>query len=159
MTETTHPMLKTLQTDATDAAWRTAGSQFVKLAREPLVAILSRHLGPDDESLRGRIAAFMETEVGTAMLTALLSVGLSTLPTTGSPVPEKLARELRIRAMADTADVVADVLVGPLRQVVALYLKDVTPALQNSIPGSLPEPLSQTLPTTVHSSVDEPSRR
>lgn len=159
MTETTHPMLKTLQTDATDAAWRTAGSQFVKLAREPLVALLSRHLGPDDESLRARIATFMETEIGTAMLTALLSVGLSSLPATGSPVPEKLARELRIRAMADTADVVADVLVGPLRQVVSLYLKDVTPTLQPTMPGSLPEPLGASLPTTVHSAVDEPSRR
>lgn len=159
MTETTHPMLKTLKTDATDAAWRTAGSQFIKLAREPLVALLSRHLGPDDESLRARIAAFLETELGTAMLTALLSVGLSSLPSTGSPVPEKLARELRIRSMADTADVVADVLVGPLRQVMAMYLKDVAPTLATSSQATLPEPMGAPMHTTVHSAVDEPARR
>lgn len=140
-----HPLLKTLKTDATDAAWRTAGSQFIKLAREPLVALLSRHLGPDDEALRGRIARFLETELGTAMLTALLSVGLSSLPSTGSPIPEKLARELRIRSMADTADVVADVIAEPLRKVMAAYLQGVEPELQGSPTRTIDGPRSAPL--------------
>lgn len=136
-----HPVLRALRTDAEAAAWRTAGSQFVKLARTPLVGLLSRHLAPGDEALRGRIAAFVETEVGTAMLTALLSVGLSTLPTTGSPVPEKLARELRVSAMADTADVAADLIMGPLRQVMALYLQDLPGiAAEGAATANLPAP-------------------
>lgn len=140
-----HPLLKTLKTDATDAAWRTAGSQFIKLAREPLVALLSRHLGPDDEALRARIARFLETELGTAMLTALLSGGLSALPSTGSPIPEKLARELRIRSMADTADVVADVIAEPLRKVMAAYLQGVEPELQGSPTRTIDAPRSTPL--------------
>jgi hypothetical protein len=40
--------MTSLKNEATDAAWRTAGSQFVKLAREPLVAALSANLAPGD---------------------------------------------------------------------------------------------------------------
>ena len=117
------PVLKSLEVDATDAAWRLAGSQFVKLAREPIVALLSRHLGPDDPSLRGRIAAFLDTEIGASLLSGVLSLGLSAMPLPPGDVSHKLARELRIRAMAGTSDVVADVLMGPLRQVAVTYLQ------------------------------------
>lgn len=116
-----------LAPDAMDAAWRVAGVQFVKLAREPLVAALSRQLGPGDEALRGRIAAFLQTELGTAMLAALLSAGLSAMPNLpilpGQDVTAKLARELRVKAMADAGDVVADLLMEPLRQTIAMYIQ------------------------------------
>ena len=117
------PVLKSLEVDATDAAWRLAGSQFVKLAREPIVALLSRHLGPDDPSLRGRIAAFLDTEIGASLLSGVLSLGLSAMPLPPGDVSHKLARELRVRAMAGTSDVVADVLMGPLRQVAVTSLQ------------------------------------
>ena len=80
MSDKIAPVLKTLEADAGEAAWRLAGSQFVKLAREPIVALLSRHLAPDDPSLRARIAGFLETELGASLLAALLSVGLQALP-------------------------------------------------------------------------------
>ncbi|MFO0562319.1 MAG: hypothetical protein U0269_30160 [Polyangiales bacterium] len=123
-TPRTQQVLATLESDAQDAAWRLAGSQFVKLMRDPLVGLLSRHLAPGDESMRGRIAAFLDTEIGTAMLSALLSAALSSLPRAAGPTPDRLARELRVRAMTDAGDVVADLVMGPLRQVMALYLQD-----------------------------------
>lgn len=123
MAETTQPFLKQFEGDVLDAAWRTGTGQFVKLARDPLAALISRHLGPGDESLRGKIAAFLETELGTALVSALLSAGLSALPNGTSRMiglsPAQLARltqELRVKAMADAGDVVADLLMGPLRQ-------------------------------------------
>jgi hypothetical protein len=45
--------------------------------------------------------------------------------------PQRLARELRVRAMADAGDVVAELLMGPLRQVVSLYLQ--------GVPGANPQ--------------------
>lgn len=120
----TQQVLATLEHDAHDAAWRLAGSQFVKLMRDPLVGLLSRHLAPGDESMRARIAAFLDTEIGAAMLSAMLSAALSALPRAAGPVPDRLARELRVRAMTDAGDVVADLVMGPLRQVMALYLQD-----------------------------------
>lgn len=140
-----NPMLKTLEVDATDAAWRMAGSQFVKLARDPVVALLSRHLGPDDPSLRARIAAFLETELGASLMSGILSVGLSAMPLPANDVSHRLSRELRVRAMAGTGDVIADVLMGPLRQVAVTYLQaapkveeeDTTPKEPAGLPGNV----------------------
>jgi hypothetical protein len=143
-----HPITKTLQSDATEAAWRTAGNQLVKLTREPLVGLLSRHLGPDDESMRKKIADFLATEVGTALLTSVLSVGLSAMPATGNEAPQRLARELRVKAMTDMGDVVADVLMGPLRQVMSLYLQGVPANLPSESPPELPPASPSNLPTT-----------
>lgn len=118
------PIVDTLQSDASDAAWRLAGSQFLKLSREPLVGLLQRHLGPDDNALRGRIATFLETPIGNAVLGSLLSVGLSALPPSMGDKPGRLAKELRIKAMTDAGELVADVLMGPLRTVISTYLTD-----------------------------------
>lgn len=139
MNPTQPNLLNTLRADATDAAWRTAASQFVKLAREPLVGLLSRHLGPGDESLRARIAAFLETELGTAMLSSLLSVGLTVVPGVKGAAAERLARELRVKAMSGAADALADVIMGPLRQIMQTYAKDLGAIVEASVPPSLVE--------------------
>lgn len=132
------PIVKTLQADAVDAAWRTAASQFVKLTREPLVAVLQRHLAPGDESMRAKIAAFLETDVGTSLLASMLSIGLAAMPNNAGDVPQRLSRELRIKAMTDMGDLVADVLMGPLRQVISLYLQDMPVNTPSAEPAELP---------------------
>jgi hypothetical protein len=142
---------ETLTADAIEAAWRLAGSQLVKTTREPLVALLTRHLGADDPSMRAKVAAFLETDLGSAMLSAMLSVGLTAMPGTMGGVPERLAKELRIKSMAETGDLVADVLMGPLRTVMSLYLKDVpveTPAAQLGEGSSRLDP-SETVDSTI----------
>lgn len=125
--------LEQLGHDAAEAAWRTAGSQYVKAVKEPLVALIARHLGPDDPSLRARIAGFVDSPVGEALLAALLSAGLGLVPGMGG-VPAKMSRELRVRAMAGGADLALDVLAAPLREVLALYLRDVP-----EVAGVLPD--------------------
>jgi hypothetical protein len=140
-------LLKALETDARDAGLRLAGSQFVKIAREPIVAFLSRQLGQDDESLRGKIAAFLDSELGEAMLAGVLSLGLSMLPAQTGNVPVHLARELRVRAMGQAGDVIADLLMGPLREVMTLYLQGIpneaTPALPAEREGLVRPPVSE----------------
>jgi hypothetical protein len=115
--------LKTLEIDAKDAAFRLAGRQFVKLTREPLVALLAGHLGQDDPSMRAKVGAFLDTELGEALVATLLSLGLSMIPETAGEIPQRLARELRVKAMTDVGDVVADLLMSPLRQVITDFLR------------------------------------
>jgi hypothetical protein len=134
-----HPVVKTLQSDANEATWRIAGSQLLKLTREPLVALLSRHLGPEDESMRRRVATFLETDLGSSLLAAALSMGLSAMPASAGEAPQKLGRELRIRSMAGVGDIVAEVITGPLRQVMAYYIKDMENAPAPSSPAELTE--------------------
>lgn len=134
--------LANLTPDAMDAAWRIAGNQLVKLTREPLVAALSRNLGPGDEALRARIAAFLDTPLGTAVVTAILSVGLSAMPAialpgVGTQAVPRLAQELRVKAMADAADFAADLLMGPLRESLSLLI--LTAGTQPQAPASLDE--------------------
>jgi hypothetical protein len=134
-----HPVVKTLQTDANEATWRIAGSQLLKLTREPLVALLSRHLGPEDESMRKRVATFLATDLGSSLLAAGLSMGLAAMPSSAGDAPQKLSRELRIRSMAGVGDIVAEVITGPLRQVMAYYIKDMENAPSSMPPAELTE--------------------
>ena len=67
----------------------------------------------------------LRSELGAAMVSAVLAAGLTALPQAAGPVPERLARELRVRAMAGVGDTLADVLMGPLREVASSYLRDV----------------------------------
>ncbi len=140
MSETKEPGLaETLKDDGAAAAWRAAGSQFVKLTRDPLVALLARHLAPGDDAVRGRIAAFLQTPIGTAMLASLLSVALSAMPRgVGGVAPAMLARELRVRVMADAGDLAAELLMGPLREIMGTFLRDMPGVVV--APAALPEP-------------------
>ena len=131
------PILDTVKADAEAAAWMLAGSQFVKLTKEPIVALLSRHLGPGDDSLRARIAAFLDTELGTAIVAAILSGGLSAMPapagSQAANINARLARELRVKSMATVGDAAVDLIAGPMRQVIALYIAG-APAFPMGLP-------------------------
>lgn len=123
-TDKKRQLLKLLEGEATDAGWRLAGKQFLKMTRDPIVAFLSRQLG-DDDSVRAKVAEFMKTDLGEALLASMISMGLQMLPETTGEIPKKLAKELRVHAMTDVGDVVADLLMGPLRQVAVMYLQNV----------------------------------
>ncbi len=136
-TPTAPTIAQTLTADAEAAAWMLAGSQFVKLTKEPIVALLSRHLGPGDDSLRARIAAFLDTELGTAIVAAILSGGLSAMPapagSQAASINARLARELRVKSMATVGDAAVDLIAGPMRQVISLYIAG-APAFPMGLP-------------------------
>lgn len=116
--------LQAISDEAVTAAYHVGASQLEKLVREPLVAALSRHLGPGDEALRGRIAAFLGTEIGRAFLSAVLGLGLDALPV-GMVATDKvaaLAKTLRVRAMATAGDFAVDLLLAPVREVLCTQL-------------------------------------
>lgn len=139
-TEAKPTLAQTLTADATDASWRVGASQFTKLVRDPLAAMLARNLAPDDPAIRGRIAAFLDTELGAAMLAGMLSIGLSAIPAPAgsqAAVNERLARELRVKSMEGVGGSLADVLMGPLRDVMSTYLAGATTEAQP--PAGLPD--------------------
>lgn len=149
--EFTSDTMKTLEADGRDAAYRLAGRQFVKLTREPIVAFLAGHLGPDDPSMRAKIGAFLDTELGEALVSTMLSLGLSTIPATAGEIPKILAKELRVKAMTDVGDVVADLLMGPLRTVISDFLR----GQGESTPAALPQESSTVIPMPNFSTVNQ----
>lgn len=117
--------LSVLESDAHDAAWRTGAKQLLKLTKAPLVALLQRHLGKDDESLRAKLAEFLDTEIGEVLIASLLSVGISMMPGTSKATTERLAKELRVRAMSEAGDMAVDLLAEPMRLALGNILRDV----------------------------------
>ncbi len=128
--KTTPGTMTTLRNDSEDAAWRTAAKQLTKLVRDPLAALLSRHLGEDSEATRKKIANFLETDMGTTLIMSVLSVGMTVTPVPPAMKPqvERLARELRVGSMERGMDQTADILMGPLRAVLADFIHGGVPA-------------------------------
>jgi hypothetical protein len=116
---------KKLQPDAEDASYRLAGRQLTKMTREPIVAFLSKQLG-DGESTRAKVAAFLDTDLGEALVSTFLAMGLTTLPDTMGEITKRLAKEMRVSAMTGIGDVVVDLLAAPMRAALSEMISGAT---------------------------------
>lgn len=124
MDDGTMGLVATAAEDVSAAATRVAALQFLRLARDNVAALLARHLAPGDEALRGRIAEFLRTDLGMAMVAGTLSIGLTLMPGgEGVAFLPSLRRELRVSAMAGAGDAVAEALMAPLREATATWLR------------------------------------
>lgn len=139
--------------EATEAAVRTAVRQLIKLVREPVVAVMHRHIGPNDDSMRKSIGEFLKTPIGTAMLQGVIAGGLEVLP-----LPENLSgkvalitREMRVGAMAMAGDAMADLVMDPFREMLVVALAD--PKVSEII-RTLPDAPASNLPAGVRTTVD-----
>lgn len=108
-------ILSTLKEDGSEAADRVLGRQFRKAATVPLEAAIAKALGVSVEKVHEFLS---NNELGQAIVGGTLSLGMSAVPATvGGALTGRLSRELRIEAMAQAGDVVADIVMTPLRQI------------------------------------------
>ena len=140
----TRRVIDTVKSDSADAAWRVAGNQLVRLARDPLIAKLSENMAPGDPATRIKIAAFLSTEFGEAVLAGVLALGLEMAPKKLGIVPGRLAQELRVKAFAASFDVLAEMVTKPVRDLISSGLLD---DVMESLPQELPDGVR--LPTDV----------
>lgn len=103
-----------------EAAVRVAGRQTVKLAIEPLSAWLA---GSDSET-RQALATLLRSPGGRVMVGTTVGLALQQMiPKETDPGKktflEQLARELRVEALATGGDALADLVMDPLRHVIA----------------------------------------
>ena len=76
---------------------------------------------------------------GGALMAGLCSLGVSALPVSG-PIPERLAKELRVKSMAEGSDLLADIFTGPLLEVMSGLLQDMpTDGSPPRLPAALGE--------------------
>jgi hypothetical protein len=115
--------IDTIVDDTKSASVRAAASQFVKLTREPLVAALTRGLGMEDnETSRAAAARFLRSPLGDALVSGMLSMGVTALPVKGN-LKNEISKELRIRAMSTAMDETVDLIMGPFRTVTGQLLQ------------------------------------
>ena len=114
--------LEGIADDTREASMRMLSSQLVKLTREPLVALLTRNLGlEDNESSHAKVAMFLKSPLGDAMVSGMLSMGVASLPVKND-IKQLVSRELRLRAMGTAMDEAVDLLMEPFRTVTGQLL-------------------------------------
>ena len=118
--------LEGIADDTREASMRMMSSQLVKLTREPLVALLTRNLGlEDNESSRAKVAMFLKSPLGDAMVSGMLSMGVASLPVKND-IKQLVSRELRLRAMGTAMDEAVDLIMEPFRTVTAQLISGQT---------------------------------
>ncbi len=148
-----------LSSEAQEAARRTGCNQFIKLSKATLASSLQRHIAPGDDSMQAKLGQFFETEMGGAILAGLLGGMLTAapsipgIPAAWAPAIEMIAKDLRIKAMADTGEQLAEIFMGPLRQALSFYIQD--PSFVPALPaapasGSLPQSSGQPIQAAVY---------
>lgn len=129
--------------DGRKMATRMAGKQIVKAIQEPLVAALAAQLGPGDEALKAKIALFLATDIGKALLGGLVSAGLSAANGTiikkadQMMICAELAEDMKIEAGAVAMDAVVDVIMGPARSIITGTIASLAESTEQLAP---PEP-------------------
>lgn len=111
-TTTTDSVTAALKKNLNDAAWRTASETAVDLVRKPVAAAL---VNRTDSANAAMVAAFLDSEVGAAFLSALLGVSPLFLPQLGAdPRVARLADEMRTSGAKFVTDKVSKDLAGPI---------------------------------------------
>lgn len=111
-----------VKSEISEASYRVAASQFVKMVRDPLAALIVRHIGHEDDSARNKIGSFLRTDIGYAFVSSVLSVVVGHFGDT--EMTRSLSRELRVGAMAEISDSIADLIAEPLRKVISELILD-----------------------------------
>lgn len=105
-----------------EAGIRIAARQLVKLVQEPLAAAIA---GPNaDDTTRQKVGEFLRSDVGKLLIASAASALLQAVLISGKvggaeQAVEMLARELRVSVLADGGDMLADLVMDPLRAVLA----------------------------------------
>ena len=129
--------LDSAKADAVQGLVRSGGRQLEKNTRKVVATMLATFLKiPDDK--KEDIEAFFETEMGKVMILSLLSVSLGALPENISVVPGLLARELRVEAVATVGDLAAELITGPVRELLVQYIQTFKKIESATTPMQLP---------------------
>jgi hypothetical protein len=100
MSDTTEKpsFMEMVKGDATKAAYRVAGTQMSKGVKQGILKLMQAK-GLDDGKLAA-VSELLETEIGTAIVAAILGVGLNYVPKLSEdPRVQKLGEEFRVQAM------------------------------------------------------------
>lgn len=106
--------------DGKTVALRVAAKQLPKLIADPMLNLIIQRAGlPNDDSTKGKLRAFLESDIGMGVISLMLAVGVDylPLPDQAKDSAKDLAKEMRVQAMMTVAEPAAEMLMLPLRSV------------------------------------------
>lgn len=92
------------------ALWRTATERTLDAARRPAIRAIVARTGNSEQ----KVAAFLDSREGTALLAYALGVAIPQIPQLASPKWLRLSRELRVLGAKQLTDLAAEQFVDPL---------------------------------------------
>lgn len=111
-------VFSTAADDGVEIATRIAAKQLSRAVSEPVTAMLIAGLElEDNDSVRGKIAKFLNSDIGLGLVSFALSFGVEQLPlpALAQGVVKNLGRELRLQGEMAVADPVVEIVGAPLR--------------------------------------------
>ena len=111
-------VFSTAADDGVEVATRIAAKQLSRAVSEPVTAMLIAGLElEDNDSVRGKIARFLNSDIGLGLVSFALSFGVEQLPlpALAQGVVKNLGRELRLQGEMAVADPVVEMVGAPLR--------------------------------------------
>lgn len=111
-----------VKNDLSTASIRIQARQFLNLVQEPIAANLASKIDPNnaDPGMKDKLIKFFGTESGKAIFGILVSLIVETFGFENDMI-KAINKEIRIESMAVIGDEVADVVMGPLREVLANF--------------------------------------
>jgi len=133
--------------NASEAGVRIAARQLVKLVQEPIAAAIAGN--SEDESLRRKAGEFLRSDIGKVLVMATASSLLQALISSGKieaseqGLVDRITRELRIATLTEGGDMIAELFMGPLRQVLTALTLPSLPEEPMQLPPATPSATEQ----------------
>lgn len=131
--------ITTVKTEGSEALWRTAATQAVRAAYEPLMAALRRQ-NISGETLAA-ISFFLQSELGQGAVAMLLGTVLSNVPGKFGKSDKmiRLAKEMRILGMTVYSNTIADLFLDPIRGFFVDMLETLPEVAENAVQTAVAE--------------------
>lgn len=125
-TSKTTAVVTALKGEGKDAAWQVAANQTVKAATKTLGSVMKRK-----KMAKTKIAAVtkaLDTDIGKAFFSFALGAAISASPLAEGTKMKRLARELRVKAMREGGDMIADIATDPTIELIQSIVSDLPDA-------------------------------
>lgn len=114
--------LDALKGEGKDAAWQVAANQTVKAAANTVTSVMKRK--KMSRTKVAQVASLLETDIGKALFSFGLGAAISASPLGDGAKMKRLARELRVKAMREGGDMIADIASDPAIELIQSIVSD-----------------------------------
>lgn len=121
---------------ASEGSVRIVARQLVAQTRPLIVDLLTKQFGKKDRNFGSKLSMMMETPLGQAFHGIILSFLLNALPAKikdKAPYLARVVEELRVAAVADAGNMVADMVVGPMMDLARMYFDNAEEIAEGSV--------------------------
>lgn len=123
---------------ASEGSVRIVAKQLVARTRPILIDLLTKQFGKKDKNFAAKMSMMMESPLGAAFHAIVLSFLINAMPQKlrdKVPYVERVVEELRVSAVADAGNMVAEMILGPLSELATMYFQNAEEITETALGG------------------------